>query len=113
MVPHAAHPDIHEHGLADNCPACGMAAQEPWSALDRDALADLLDRTLRNRFAAVGPTASRFGESVAPRSDAEAIAMASVLTVLERLGQLAGAAPDKVALYLAERWRVTLPSVTP
>lgn len=109
---HAAHPDIREHGLADNCPACAAAARDPWAALDRAALTDLLDRTLRNRF---GTTTGggRFGEVVAPRSDAEAVAMGRLLTALERLGMIAGVAPDKLALYLAVRWRVTLPAVEP
>lgn len=112
---HSAHPDVHEAGLADGCPDCALAAGEPWLYLDREALADLLDRTLRNRFGTFevdGRPAdpSPFGDSVAPRSDAEAVAMGRLLTQLEVCGQLAQAAPAKLGLYLARRWRAALPA---
>ena len=108
---HTIHPDSHEHGLADDCPRCAEHAEHPLTSLDARNLRTLVERTLRNRFGRDGdggpliPDAP-FGEYAPARSDAEARAMAVVMTDLERTGKLFAAAPTAVCLYLRERWGV-------
>jgi len=102
-VSHAPHPDIHDHGLADDCPRCAEIAGNPVRDLDGRALCGLLERTLANRFGGGG---SPFGEQVGARSEAEAVAMAMLMSALERAGHLAAEAPDLFVLYLLERWHV-------
>jgi hypothetical protein len=97
---HTLHHDVHDYGLADECDGCAEHAEKPFSNLDEWALRDLVERTLRNRFA------RPFGEVVHPRSNAEARAMAVVMTLLEQVGRLAEVAPAPLGLYLRERWKV-------
>lgn len=92
---HSLHPDIHTHGLADDCPECSDAAEQPWRYLDERALAALVE---------LAATDDRLARA---RSEAEAVASANVLTQMERFGRLASVAP--VALTYLERWNVGPP----
>lgn len=106
---HTQHSDIHDAGLADGCEGCARHAAQPWNTLDRDALHDLVQRTLRNRFGGPGKA---YGDHVEPRSTTEAVAMAGVMTQLERFGAFAATVPAEVALYLHDRWHTSLPVYT-
>lgn len=88
------HPDVHIAGLADDCERCAELAAWPIRDLDDEVLAALVRL-------AVHP--NRLSEC---RSLTEAVASASVLTALERVGRLAQVAPDAVADYLKTRWSV-------
>lgn len=46
MTSHLPHPDVHEHGLADDCPRCTEHAQS-LNQLDARMLAVLRDRVAR------------------------------------------------------------------
>lgn len=98
---HSPHPDIHEYGLADDCESCADLAKRPWSLLDERAFRDLMERMLSNRF-------DGYGERCHPRSTTEALAMASVLTVLERAGKVAELCPDLFVRYIRDHWQVPL-----
>lgn len=111
-VVHTIHPDSHDEGLADGCPRCAQHAADPFAGLDDRNLQVLIDRTLRDRFGSYAEEAGEgpFGCFAPARSDAEAEAMRNVMTRLEQVGQVFRVAPDLVALYLRERWNVTVPS---
>lgn len=91
---HTAHPDVHDHGLADDCPRCAEQAEKPIRELDEKMLSELAalavhrDRLMRGR------------------SEAELVAAANVLNVLEQVGRLCDVAPAVVESYLRERWRI-------
>jgi hypothetical protein len=91
---HVGHPDIHEAGLADGCPACEQIALDPIGHLDEDALLALIQQAVSDDRLAQG------------RSRNELVASAAILTVLERVGRLASVAPEPVAAYLRDRWRL-------
>jgi hypothetical protein len=63
MSVHSFHPDVHAHGLADDCPRCEEQSHNPLATLDAGML-----RMLRERLAQ--------GQSA--RSTAEARAMVSL-----------------------------------
>ncbi len=110
---HTPHPDPHTHGLADDCPRCAEHAENPWYTLDQRNLRAIVDRTLAYRFGGHYTrhgieTDSPFGSDLSPRSEVEAIAMANVMTLLERVGKISECAPDLLALYLRERWHAPL-----
>lgn len=102
---HTGHPDVHDHGLQDDCEACTYHADNPLRNLDQDMLHGLVERALADRFDLFAMSS---GANPAPRSDTEAVAMANVLTMLEQTGKLAEVAPGLVARYVRERWRVPL-----
>lgn len=102
---HTLHEDIHEHGLADDCPRCVEMAEAPYYNLDKTSMRDLVRRTLGNRY---GGEDSWAGERIEPRSHTEAVAMATVMTALERAGNLISNEPDFVLDYLLHRWHVDL-----
>jgi hypothetical protein len=91
---HTCTVDLHTHGLQDGCAACAAHAANP--------IRDLDDVMLRN----LTYLAYRHDRLTMARSDAEAVASAKVLTVLEQAGHLAETAPETVAQYLRERWRL-------
>jgi hypothetical protein len=49
MTLHRDHPDIHDHGLADECPRCAEHALAPQTSLDSRLLADLRARLAHGR----------------------------------------------------------------
>jgi hypothetical protein len=91
---HTSHPDVHEHGLQDGCPRCADHANHPMRDLDDEMLGSLV-------ALAVNPDRFTVG-----RSETELVAAAKVLTALEHAGHLAEVAPDAVAGYLRDRWRL-------
>jgi hypothetical protein len=105
---HTCDVDIHAEGLQDGCQSCERHAENPLRGLDKPMLTNLIWRTLRNRFGGTREEPGRYGERVAARSHAEARAMANVMTMLEHTGAIAQASPDLLALYLADRWKITL-----
>lgn len=94
---HDPHPDVHTHGLADNCVRCADLALAPGN-LDQEAYGDLIDRTIR------WYTGGR--EDSRPRSETEALAMSVVYNTLNAAGRIAEVAPLQLAQYLNHRWRV-------
>lgn len=88
---HSAHPDVHTHGLADGCTACEEHASQPTHNLDEWMLRDLLSRAL--------------DRTIPSRSTTEAVAVANVLNILERVGRLAQVEPTAALRYL-QRWRI-------
>lgn len=88
---HAKHPDVHERGLADDCPRCAEMAERPTAECDEEVLRALVELAIRR---------DRLSRS---RSEAEAVASAQVLTALERAGRIAEVAPDLLGRYLRER----------
>jgi hypothetical protein len=93
MSVHSPHEDIHEHGLADDCPRCAALAERWWD-LDDEVLLSLI---------ALANDPLRHSRV---RSQAEARAAANVLTVLEWTGRLAQASPLGVQRYLSTNWHV-------
>lgn len=91
MASHVDHPPIATFGLADDCERCTEHAQHPWRDLDPSNLRPLIEMAV--------------DRNTRPRSETEAIAVANVLTQLERFGKLAEAAPELTVAYLA-RWGV-------
>jgi hypothetical protein len=76
MTVHSYHPDLHENGLADDCPRCAELAEHPFQGLDTRNLTALLRRVEMDEY---------------PRSDAEAKAMKKIteaLYLLNRIGEL-------------------------
>jgi hypothetical protein len=92
MASHSVHPDIHEHGLADDCERCAEIAAEPWKYLDRDGLGRIV--------VLVTNPDTRFDF----RTNNEGVAFAKVMTALEHSGALFASAPSTVERYLNERW---------
>lgn len=82
----------HPPGLADGCERCAEHAASPTVSLDQETLREVM------RLAVY--------RSLIPRSGAEAVAAANVLTLLERFGRLAEAAPELCEQYLRERWHL-------
>jgi hypothetical protein len=99
-VSHTLHPSVQETGLADGCPRCAELAANPLADLDDGILLELVRRTVDDRFGYYGDASAR------ARSEAEAVAMANVMTQLERTGRLFQAAPGPVCRYLDGRWDV-------
>lgn len=93
---HVAHPDLHEHGLFDECIGCAEIADNPFGGAD--------DRLLR---LLVGQTVDRASSGFDQfATGATLIAQKNILNALERVGRLAEAAPDEVERYLRERWGI-------
>jgi hypothetical protein len=67
VTAHIAHPDTHEHGLADGCPRCAEHAAHPFLELDARNLQQL---------------AERCDQRLEPRGELEAIAMAQMQNAL-------------------------------
>ena len=63
VTTHRLHSDVHEYGLADDCPRCEEHARDPIAALDADMIASLYRRVALN---------------LPPRSENEAIAMTNL-----------------------------------
>jgi hypothetical protein len=104
---HTYHPDSKLHGLADDCLRCAEHAENPFASMDEQSLTLLLHRTLANRFGSEdgkGP----FGPHLVARSETEAVAMASIMNVLERAGRMAEVAPNLLVIYLQNRWRASV-----
>lgn len=91
---HVFHADVHDEGLADDCPACGEAAENPTGNLDERMLVNLVERAVDRAS----------GNPQPPRSYNEEVAEVAVLNTLERVGRLAECNPGEVARYLTERW---------
>lgn len=53
MATHTVHPDVAEHGLADDCPRCAELAERPLE-LDDDNLRSLWQRMLDVEFGEPG-----------------------------------------------------------
>lgn len=86
---HSFHPDVHTHGLADDCESCEAAAQDPWNLLDEQMLRALFARTVDRGGA---------------RSVPEATAIAEIRRTLHRFTQLAKLNPeDAYGVLAAER----------
>lgn len=105
MPTHNGHDDIRDHGLADDCPRCAEMSEDPFTTLDATNLRNLIERTLDDRF-------SYYGGELHARSNAEACAMALVMTRLEQTGQLLAAAPGMVVAYAVDRWRIPMEVVS-
>lgn len=90
---HTCMVDLHAEGLQDGCPRCAELAARPLD-VDSEMLRDLVRLAVRRDRITVG------------RSEAELVASAGVLTLLEQLGRLAELAPDEVAAYLVDRWHL-------
>ena len=93
MSTHTIHEDIQSHGLADGCPRCEEHAEHPVRDLDRDNLRDLISLAVDN--------------SIQPRSNCEARAVANVKTAMERFGAIAATSPQDAMSYL-EKWGVVV-----
>lgn len=98
---HTCQVDLHEAGLQDGCGGCEEAAENPIRDLDEVMLGQLVTLAVHPDRFSVG------------RSDMELVAAAKVLTVLEQTGHLAEVAPETVATYLTERWRLEASIVNP
>lgn len=90
---HNLHPDVHEHGLFDDCPACDEIAENPFANADHDLL---------RRFVALATANPR--EIPEVYTDARAVKV--VLDTLERAGRIAQDAPNLLETYLRDRWRI-------
>lgn len=98
---HTNHDDIHIVGLQDDCPACYDHAQRPWSDLDNDMLKQLIRRNYHYRYTENGRVTFQ------PRSDTEAIAMANITNIMERVGALMSNDPGGyIRSYLESKWRI-------
>lgn len=107
---HSIHRDIHEHGLQDNCPECHDHAMEPWYTLDETMLSNLIHRNFFYRWG-YKVDASLRREDYEPRSDTEALAMANITNVMERVGKLFVCDPDHLMQYFFERvWGIEFES---
>lgn len=83
---HAFHPDVHTHGLADDCDSCAEAAKDPWNLLDEQMLRALFTRTV---------------EGGGARSVPEAAAMYEIRRTLHRFTHLAKLNPEDAYAVLA------------
>lgn len=90
---HALHPDVHEAGLADGCPACAKIAQNPTAEADERLLRQLVE------LAVADPREIPAGET-------QAYAVVQVLNTLERADRIAKTAPFLFEGYLCDRWRL-------
>jgi hypothetical protein len=93
---HTPHADVHDAGLADDCPECEEVATRPWANLDERMLSTLVDRAVDRAS----------GNPHAPRSHNDEVAEVAVLNTLERIGRLAQCNPAGVERYLRERWHL-------
>lgn len=95
---HRPHPDLHEHGLADDCDGCEKLADGPVEWGDRRLLQTLVARAhLR----------ARDGADLS-RTENQLRAEAHVFDLLTAFGRLATDAPGEVAAYLEDRWRLAV-----
>lgn len=92
---HRPHGDIHEIGLQDDCERCIEHAQNPLRDLDHDMLGHLV-------FAAFHRA------TYEPRTHTEAVAIASVLTQMEKCGALFSVAHSPMIAYLNQNWRIPI-----
>lgn len=70
---HTPHPDVHQYGLADDCPRCAEHAEHPLDSLDRECQRDLLER---------------LNYDWQPRSETEALAMHNLERTMRESGKL-------------------------
>lgn len=90
---HTVHEDISSHGLAPGCPRCAEHAENPIRDLDTENLRVLVNLAV-NR-------------DIRPRSVAEEVAAANVLTAMERFGRIAEAYPEEALAYL-QKWGIEI-----
>lgn len=90
---HTIHDDIREAGLADDCERCAEHAENPIRDLDSGNLRNLIELAV-NR-------------DIHPRTNAEGVAVANVLTAMERFGRIAEANPEAAMAYLS-KWGITV-----
>lgn len=88
MSTHTIHDDIHDAGLADECPRCLEHAQHPLHSLDETSLRDLVGRTISD---------------VKARSMAEATAMGIIRTKLAEACELVEIDPMGFVQYVEKR----------
>jgi hypothetical protein len=88
---HTIHDDIRDVGLVDGCPRCEEHAEHPIRDLDLANLRRLIELAC--------------DRSIRPRSQAEGVAAANVLTAMERFGKIAEADPAMAVDYL-KRWGI-------
>ena len=88
---HTIHEDIYTHGLDDDCERCKEHAENPIRDLDKTILHRLVEMAV--------------DRSIKPRSEAEGVAVANVLTVMEKFGRLAESHPEAAVAYL-DRWGI-------
>lgn len=91
---HRPHPDVHTHGLADDCEDCAAHAENPIRELDQAMLTMML-------------TLATEKPRQIPQGHNQAVAVANVLNALEAAGKLAETAPELFVAYLG-RWGLQL-----
>ena len=88
---HTIHDDISTAGLSDDCERCAEHAENPIRDLDTENLQALVEMAV--------------DRTLPPRSEAEGVAVANVLTAMERFGRIAEAHPEAAMDYL-KRWGI-------
>lgn len=86
-----------------------MIASQPWRDLDHENLRELVERTLSDRFGYFSPTGEVIDDVLARqrgRTRTEQVAMATVMTMLERIGKLVENCPRELEWYLRQRWHI-------
>jgi hypothetical protein len=96
MTVHSSSP--HTSGqLRDDCARCAEHAADPF----RD-----LDDTMLHRLVCITQDPARFISE--DYTEADLIAAANVLTVMEKCGRLFQASPNTMREYLRNKWRVSV-----